>query len=241
MHDPEIRPVAPLRSRRSSLRAIALGSAAVFLTVSAYQASFAGSRLGQPLVHIDQYGGGGGGGGEDGGGGLSGGEAAGIGVAAVAVGFGAFYLTRHKKHEDEESPPKSVSAGEKDAEVLAALPEGVNEFSGVRLTPGKSELSAGRTRIFDLQVRSKADSKWYSVTGRAETKIGLKGDDRAVVPVDGVKNMFCVPVTVPRSAAGKNVVVVGTFAPKGQAPLSAEAQLLIRVQTEAPLQTSSAF
>ena len=208
--------VPPTTDRRA-LRYVALGSAALFLAASAYQASFAANRL-------DGYGGGISGDDDDGGS-----AAIGIGIGVAAIGAIAYYATRDKD-DDEDSTTSSRRSSSTDAAPRPPLPEGA-QVSGLRLTPGQAEVAPGETRVFDLQARSKADGQWYSVGGRPEATVTLQSGERLVRRMDGMKNVLSVPLDVPASANGQSIEVAGTFKPAGGAALSTAST--IRIQTEA--------
>jgi hypothetical protein len=230
---------APESRSRFAIRFVAVGAAALLLS-SAFQASFAGSRSIAQANYPNNGGGGGGGG-------LSSGETAGVVVGGVIVVGGALYASGVIGHHGAKGSGKG-KGGHKDKEKspnmsfdAPALPDSVREFSGVRLAPGAAEVMAGDTQVVDLQVRGKQDGTWYTVTDRPETTIRLVQNGSALLPMNGTKNAFCVPLTVSQGADGKSVTVVGTFAPAGQEPLSAEAQLRVRVaKSDLPVRTSRA-
>jgi len=228
-------PPLPLPGRASPARAVALGSGVLLLLGSAFQASFAGPVGGggkpdyeptPPVVQDEKTG-------------ISSGEAGAIAAASTFAGFGVSMLLGGGGGGEEEaeepgesfSPPEGpieLSTPPEGAKVLP-LPEGRTDLVAARLVPGRADLRAGGMRLLDLQVRSKSDGKWYSVTARDETTLELARPDAVVVRQDGRKNAFCVPLTAPRSADGRSVTVKARFAPKGRAGLSAECRLRVRV------------
>jgi len=153
-------------------------------------------------------------------GGLSTGEKVGIAIGSAIVVGGVLYLTH------VIGPKPNKTEGGTTTSSLGELPAG-QTVSEARLTPGKAELVTGAAGAFDLQVRSE-DGKWYSVTTSPETTLSVAEGEKTLVQLDGSKNGFCVPVTASVAPEGKTVLVTGTYAPKGQAPLSATARVTVR-------------
>jgi len=210
------------RSPRPFLRTVAIAATGLMLLTSSYQSCFA-QRGPSPNYEEDE--------------GLSSAEMAGIVVGGVAGGAALLSLAGVSIFGGGGGGGQDNEA-EEEAKART-LPSRLRKFSGVRLVPGATELKAGTTAAFDLRVRRKEDGKWYSATPRAETTIVLKGGDTAIVPQEGTKNVFCIPLNAPATADGKRVTVVGTFTPEGGAPLRAEAQ--IRVRTAGSLSANANF
>lgn len=217
------RPMRRSSSRTPFFRTLTACTLGLFMVGVAYQSSFAqggGRRV---------YGGGGGGGGgeEDNGGGLSTLEIAGIavgGAALIALLAGAFH------HGGAGAGSITPGAPVECEEMYPPLPADQTRISEVRLEPRDSSIEAGRCRCFYLNVRTE-DGKWYSVTQRAETTIQTRETNIALTKMDGTKNIFCVPMSTPPSYDRQHVTVVGTFAPAGMSPYTAESTVTLRVHT----------
>jgi hypothetical protein len=220
-------PASSTQERRRPLRTLAPASAAILLAVSAYQATFAANRLGANVIHPDGYGGGNANGDDDDGG-LSDGAAAGIAIGVVAIGAGVYYADRKQKEKEENQAAPSSKAKGSDAATLPALPAGAKVVE-LRLTPARTDLAAGSSRVFDLQARSKSDGKWYSVAARPEATVRLKSGP-PLRPVDGTKNVFSVPLDAPPSSDGQKSEVTGTFTQADGTTLSTTAGVNLRVQ-----------
>lgn len=154
--------------------------------------------------------------GGDGDGGISGAAIAGIVVGAgvgIAVATGAF----------------AGGAADECREPQPTLPERLNQFSEIRLTPRETTIESGECRCFFLEVLATEDKKWYSVTHRSNSTIELQSQSECVVKRDGSKNVFCVPVDADKSCDGKLVTVVGTYTHPTQAPMTATATIRVRV------------
>jgi len=207
-------------TRKPLLRLVAVALSGLLMTGFAYNA-FAGNGGGQgiyppppPPPRQD---------GDDDG--LSSAEQAAIGVGAAAVvaaAGGAFGLFGGTDDDDEDTEMEDEALG-------APSGDGAKEISAIRLVPGKKGLKAGSNLVFDLQVRAKGKKKWLSVSNRPEAAINVAGENSALVRMDGTKNTFCLPLTTPRSRDGQMVTVVGTFAPAGGSPMSAEAKVRVVV------------
>jgi hypothetical protein len=193
---------------------VAIGSAAVFLLSSAFQASW-GQGLGGFY------------GGNNTDEGLSSGEIAAIVVGGLGAGYFLFGMTRRRKkhHHNDEDTPQRVMAPQGPASGAAASSKLTSE---VRLVPQKTDVAAGERCAFDLQVRGE-DGKWYSVTRQEMASIELQDADAGLVRLDGAKNTFCVPVTASAGVDGKNVVVVGHYTPASGEPLTAETTVQVHV------------
>lgn len=207
-----------------TLTACVLG---LFTISVAYQSSFAQGGGGRT------YGGGGTGGGrgeeEDDGGGLSTLEIAGIavgGAAVIALLAGAF-----SKGGGGAAGSYAPGAPVECEEMYPPLPADQTRISEIRLEPRDSTIEAGRCRCFYLNVRTE-DGKWYSVTQRAETNIQVRDPNIALTKMDGTKNIFCVPMSTPPSYDRQRVTLVGTFAPAGMSPYTAEATVTLRVPSQ---------
>jgi hypothetical protein len=179
------------------------GTAALFLTTSAYQASW-----GQGCDPFYEDCGGGGGGGDDDG--LSGGEIAGITIGGLAAGYGIWLLAAKDKDDDDEEEQQKVMAPSLKSGAAA---------SAVRLVPQKTAVGAGDRTAFDLQARSSVDGKWYSVTGSDAATVALKDSKSGLVRQDGAKNVFCLPIS---AQSAKSAVVTGRLNRPGAAPLVAQ-------------------
>jgi len=200
----------PRKRGKSFFRMVAVGSAALFLLSTAYQASWGHVTPGYPHNHPDPD--------NDDDDGLSGGEIAAISVGGLAVAYGAYTFLGRKDDEEEEIEDKAVAA---------RLASPSTKVSDVRLVPQKKEVGTGERLTLDLQVRTAGDGAWHSVTRQNGASIDVRGGS-PLVRLDGAKNAFGVPITAAR-AGSKNVVVVGSFARPGAAPLVA--QTTVRVAT----------
>jgi hypothetical protein len=121
-------------------------------------------------------------------------------------------------------------ADEECNERRPALPERISQLSAIRLTPRETVLDAGECRCFFLEVRATEDARWYSVTQNAASTLELQSKSECVVKRDGQKNVFCVPIDAPNSCDGTIATVEGTYTPRGQAPMTASAQIQIRIK-----------
>jgi hypothetical protein len=149
-------------------------------------------------------------------GGISGAAIAGIVVGAgagIAVASGAF----------------AGGAGDECREPQPTLPERLNQFSEIRLTPRETTIESGDCRCFFLEVLATEDKKWYSVTHSSNSTLELQSQSECVVKRDGSKNVFCVPIDAAKSCDGKLVTVVGTYTHATQAPMTATATIRVRI------------
>lgn len=212
---------------RRMVRAVAAGAAGLVLLGGAYNAAFAG-----------KFGGGGPGGGygpgpggDDDDDGLSTGETVGIavgGAALIAAAAGAFGGGLFAAG----GAAGMALLGTGDCKILDPLPAGA-EVAEIRLCPQQTVLNAGECRVFDLQAKSRADGKWYSVANSPNATIELAEASDAVVKQEGAKNVFCVPVTAPQTANNRSVVILGSYRPgTGINSMLTEARIHVRVGGE---------
>ena len=110
-----------------------------------------------------------------------------------------------------------------------SLPEGLTRFDRLQLLPQKAEIKAGTGRTFDLQVHSQERGRWFSVVGRQDATLSVRGNDPCLVKQDGSPNRFLVPITAPAECDGRTVALIGTFTPAGGATLTVEATVRIRI------------
>ena len=208
---------------RSLFRTVAALSVGLVLMGAAFQASFAAGGGAGGAGSSGNYGGGD----DDGGIGTGGAVAIGVGgAAAIGAALGLFgagavatgVFLAGAPHDCKERYPD--------------LPADHRQLTAIRLVPENSTLRNGYCRCFHLEVRSGVDRKWYSVTHRQESTIDLLEPTTCLVRQDGSKNIWCVPRTAPQSCNGQRAVLIGTFRPEGQAAMTAEASVLIRVTGE---------
>lgn len=153
---------------------------------------------------------------------LSTGEVVAIGVGAAALGY---FIGAILREEDRDAAATDQAKPGPDHES-----PGLHAESAVaRLRFSRRELKAGTSCLVDLQVHSKQDGKWHSVTTRPEAHIRLETPGSPVVRQDGTKNVFCVPLSASRHAGGGEVVLIGTFALPGSKPLSARANISVQL------------
>jgi hypothetical protein len=145
---------------------VAIGSAALFMLSTAYQASWGQGGLGQYGDDDD---------------GLSTGEIAAISVGAVGGGY-LLWLLAGDRDEDDDTTTEEEKKG--------AFVPGSSQPTAVRFAPQKGTLSAGEQTAFNLQVRQ--GGQWVNVgnDNRASVEVG-GGMSR----LDGAKNAFAVPMT----------------------------------------------
>ena len=154
------------RPKRPMFRMVAIGSAALFLLSTAYQASW-----GQ---------GGGGDYNEDNG--LSSGEIAAISVGAVGGGYLLWLLAGNRDKDDDTSTEEEKKG--------AMVPGTSSRPTAARLVPQKGTLGAGEQTAFDLQVQR--GGKWVSVSNDSRASIAVNG---GMSRLDGATNAFAVPMT----------------------------------------------
>jgi len=183
------------RARRPLLRWIAAGSAALFLMSTAYQASWGqGNNDNYPDDDDD---------------GLSTGEAVAIGVGGAAALYGLWLLLGADDDDDDE-------AGETEDEATLARAGSAGAVSGLRLVSDKRQVGAGERVALRLEARNAA-GQWQDVTGSSNAAINVAGS--SLQRMDGAKNAFCLPIT---AAASGSVVVTGSFARQGGAPMTTQ-------------------
>jgi len=202
------------------VRLVAAGCAALVLASGAYQAAYGGQGGGDPnKPPVPDY--------DDG---ISAAEAAGIAaaglaaIAAISAASGGGFFGRG------DGCPQGQLLPNGDARILPPLPANCT-ITELCLAPESTKIDAGMCRVYDLRAKCREDKKWYSVTGRAEASIEVRDiiPGTPVVRLEGSKNTFCVPITVPQTANGRSVVVRGTYAPGGRAqPMHAEARIVVR-------------
>lgn len=213
--------------RKPQVRLIALTCVGCTLLGAAYQSAFArnagpvASNHGYP--HPDR--------GDDDDSGLSSGEAAGIAVGATAaVGAALYFGGVFDKDDDENRSAKAFPLGApvSDAERLPELTDSREPLAKLRLVPGFSNLEAGYGVRFHLEAQSARTGRWFSVTGQPGAEVSVK-NETPLVKLDGLRSAFGLPVTAEAAAHGQKVELVGTYAPSGQKPLSASAQIQLVV------------
>lgn len=213
-------------SRTPKLRLIALTCVGCTLLSAAYQSAFA--RSGNPVGLAQGYGEGQGDDDDDG---LSTGETLAIAAGAtVAVGAGLYFAGVFDDDDEGRGSAATfplgapIPAGER----LPELTHSREPLARLRLVPGISSLPAGYGVRFHLEAQSARTGKWFSVTGQPGAEIVVK-NETPLMKVDGARGTFGLPITAARSADGQKVEVVGTYAPTGQKPLSAAAELQLAV------------
>ena len=170
--------------RRPLFRMVAIGSAALFLLSTAYQAS---------------WGQGGGGNYGDNDNGLSGGEIAAIAVGGAGAAYGLWLLLGADDDDDDETTEATYAPGVSTGGKAAAA----------RLVAPTSKLAAGDNAVLDLQVQR--GGKWVSVTNEHGSTIQVSGVP--LTRMDGAKNAFAVPMTAgsgTAQAVGRYTQPVGT-------------------------------
>ena len=153
------------RSKRPLFRMVTIGSTALFLLSTAYQASWGQGNNG-----------------DYGDNGLSTGEIAAISVGAVGGGYLLWLLAGDRDKDDNTS--------EEEEKKGAMVPGTPSRPTAVRLVPQKGTVGAGEQTAFDLQVHR--GGKWVSVNNDNRASIDVKG---GMSRLDGARNAFGVPMT----------------------------------------------
>lgn len=150
---------------RPLFRMVAIGSAALFLLSTAYQASWGQGNNGD-------YG-------DDDG--LSGGETAAIIVGGAVGALGLWGIFAADDDDDD---------GEAEA-ASAPIPPSGGKATAARLVAPSRALAAGESTVFDLQVQR--GGKWVNATNEQGSAIEVQGT--SLTRMDGAKNAFVVPMT----------------------------------------------
>lgn len=117
-------------------------------------------------------------------------------------------------------------------ELKPNLPDDHGELLAARVRETGRTIEAGYCRCFHLEVKSRRDNRWYSVTHRPESTLFVKDQQDLLVRRYGRKNQFCVPLATPHSADGTMVEVAGAYALPGRPVLTAAAQVKIKIPDE---------
>lgn len=135
------------RPKRPLFRMIAIGSSALFLLSTAYQASWGAGSNG----NYDN--------------GLSSGEIAAISVGAVGGGY-LLWLLAGDRDKDDENTTEEEKKG-------AQVPGTSSRPTAARLVPQKGTVGAGDQTAFDLQVQR--GGQWVSVGSDKRASIEVTG------------------------------------------------------------------
>lgn len=154
------------RSKRPFFRMVTVGSAALFLLSTAYQASWGQGNNGN---YDDD--------------GLSTGEIAAISVGAVGGGY-LLWLLAGDRDDDDNTTTEEEKKG-------AKVPGASSQPTAARLVPQKNTVGAGEQTAFELQLNR--SGKWETVSNNdSRASFEVKG---GMSRLDGARNAFAVPMT----------------------------------------------
>ena len=126
---------------------------------------------------------------------------------------------------------QAVGVTERFQEQVAPLPDSVQDVTEARLVPERSTLEAGTSCRMHLEVKA-ADGKWYSVTDRPETEIRIADGAECVIPQEGSRNTFCLPITTSPQFANHTASFVGTYRRADGSELKASTKVSIQLSAD---------
>ena len=126
---------------------------------------------------------------------------------------------------------QAVGITERFQEQVAPLPASEQNVTEARLVPERDTLDAGTSCRLHLEVKA-ADGKWYSVTDRPESRIQIAEGAECVVPQEGSRNAFCLPITTSPQFANRTASFVGTYRRADGSELKASAKVSIQLSSD---------